>query len=67
MYIFQHHIVKRVAGMHSTTSPETVMDLNNKMMVQFIWDQLGTAADAEVDEDVRRMADLVADPFKPWK
>jgi len=49
--------------MHSETCPEKVIDLNNKMMVQFIRRHLQEEADEEVDRDVNDMAHLIGDLF----
>ncbi len=55
--------IKKIIGMHSKTCPEIVIDLNNKLMVQFAWQRLGKSSDAEVDEDVARQNDLIKDLF----
>lgn len=55
--------MKKVVGMMSDTCPDTVMELNNKLMVQFIWEQTGKDPDPEVDDDVERMRYLLADPI----
>ena len=35
--IFKSAIVKRFVGMHSATEPGLVLDINNRLMLQFIW------------------------------
>ena len=37
---FQFSLVKKFVGLLSETCPETVIDLNNKLMVQFLWKHL---------------------------
>ena len=38
--LFQFSLVKKFVGLLSETCPETVIDLNNKLMVQFLWKHL---------------------------
>ena len=39
-FCFQFSLVKKFVGLLSETCPETVIDLNNKLMVQFLWKHL---------------------------
>lgn len=49
--------------MHSETCPEIVIDLNNKMMVQFIWKHLGTPEDKDIDSDIEKQSSLIMQLF----
>ena len=60
---FQSTVVKKVIGLHSETCPEVVIDLNNKLMVQFAWRMLGKPADEEVDQDIAKNIQLVKNLF----
>jgi len=46
--IFKSGIIKRIIGMHSDTDPVLVLDLNDKLMLHFIWTHL----EMEPDKDV---------------
>lgn len=55
--------MKKIIGLHSRTCPEVIIDLNNKLMVQFLWKMLGKDADKEVDDDIDKKTDLVINLF----
>jgi len=46
--IFKTGIIKRIMGFQSETDPVLVLDLNDKLMLHFIWNHLGM----DVDQDV---------------
>jgi len=46
--IFKSPLVKRIMGFHSQTDPVLVLDLNDKLMLHFIWTHLGIQADPDV-------------------
>merc|ERR1719195_313201 len=46
--IFKSGIIKKIIGMQSDTDPVLVLDLNDKLMLHFIWSNLGM----ELDKDV---------------
>eukprot|EP00092_Neocalanus_flemingeri_P017862 GFUD01019326.1.p1 GENE.GFUD01019326.1~~GFUD01019326.1.p1 ORF type:complete len:435 (+),score=115.81 GFUD01019326.1:86-1390(+) len=46
--IFKTGIIKKIIGMQSDTDPVLVLDLNDKLMLHFIWTNL----EMEVDKDV---------------
>lgn len=46
--IFKPGLIKKIIGMQSDTDPILVLDLNNKMMLHFIWSNLGMAIDTDV-------------------
>jgi len=46
--IFKSGLIKRIIGMHSDTDPVLVLDLNDKLMLHFIWTNL----EMELDKDV---------------
>merc|ERR1712112_727924 len=46
--IFKTGIIKRIMGFQSETDPVLVLDLNDKLMLHFIWNHLGM----DVDKDV---------------
>ena len=50
----QYTLLKRITGTHSETSPEVVLDLSNKLSLQFALRQLGAPPDAEIDADVAK-------------
>ncbi len=62
-FIPQSPLVKKVIGMHSETCPEMVMSLNNRLMVQFLAEHLGLAADQDIDAEILRMKHLLECPF----
>ncbi len=49
--------------MHSTTCPDMVMSLNNKMMVQFLRSVLQLEKDAEIDSEVDKLKNLLHSGF----
>ena len=59
----QYTFIKKLTGTHSETCPEVVMDLSNKLTLQFALRHLGRAPDEEVDADVERRKDLLVDLF----
>jgi len=48
--IFKSSIIKKIIGMQSDTDPVLVLDLNNKLMLHFIWSNLGMEFDKDVDK-----------------
>jgi hypothetical protein len=52
-------LVKKFVGLLSKTCPEKVIDLNEKLTVQYIWRMLGMEKDAEVDSDIAKMGYLL--------
>eukprot|EP00095_Tigriopus_kingsejongensis_P006071 maker-scaffold917_size81461-snap-gene-0.9 protein:Tk06071 transcript:maker-scaffold917_size81461-snap-gene-0.9-mRNA-1 annotation:"hypothetical protein DAPPUDRAFT_208600" len=65
-FILRAGFIRRVVGMASRTCPEVVIDLNNKMMVQYIWQNLGKPNDREVDEEVLKLKEqYLADLIPP--
>jgi len=62
-FIFQFSLVKKFVGLLSETCPETVIDLNNKLMVQFLWKHLSKdgagSSDSDVDSDITKRSDLL--------
>jgi len=62
-FIFQFSLVKKFVGLLSETCPETVIDLNNKLMVQFLWKHLpqdgAGSGDPDVDSDIAKKSDLL--------
>ena len=46
--IFKSGLIKKIIGMQSDTDPVLVLDLNDKLMLHFIWSNLGM----ELDKDV---------------
>ena len=47
-------MVKKILGMHSSTCPETVMRLTNKLMVQFILRHLQLPDDEEINSEIEK-------------
>ena len=62
-FLMQHNHLKKVLGLHSQTCPETVMSLNNKIMVQFFLKHLDGSADAEIDEEISKNTHLIQEGF----
>ena len=62
-FLVQHKMLKRILGLYSDTCPEVVMNVNNKLMVQFIFKHLGLSADAEIDEVIAKNASLLKEGF----
>ena len=62
-FLLQHVTIKRVLGLHSQTCPEAAMNLNNKLMVQFLYKQLGQNSDAEIDEEIKKNSYLLQEGF----
>ena len=60
---FQNQLARKIVGMHSETCPEIVIDLNNKMMVQFIWSHLGMPGDQEIDDDLEKKTSFIMQLF----
>lgn len=48
--IFKSGIIKKIIGMQSDTDPVLVLDLNNKLMLHFIWTNLGMELDKDVTQ-----------------
>ena len=63
MVLKQNTMVRKVIGMHSETCPEIVLDVNNKLMVQFIWKHIHEHHDAEVDHDIDQNKHLLKPLF----
>jgi len=59
----RHTLLRKVLGMHSETCPETVIEMNNKLMVQFLRKHLGQPADQDLDQDVQRRSELILPLF----
>lgn len=57
--IFKDTLVKKVIGMHSATCPETVISLNNRLTLQFIFRHLGLPNDADIDKEIRNKSSLL--------
>jgi hypothetical protein len=57
--------MKKILGMHSTTCPETVMSLTNKLMVQFIRQHLKLTEDEEINADIEKQKKLLKSGFQP--
>lgn len=55
--------VKKVLGLHSETSPDIVMNINNKLMVQFIFKHSGVPTDSELDQDIIKNNYLLREGF----
>ena len=51
-FLVPKNLVKKVLGLHSETCPNVAMNINNKLMVQFIYKHTGVAADSEVEDDI---------------
>ncbi len=62
-FIMQYAVVKKVVGLLSETCPETVIELNNKLMLQFLWKHTGRESDADVDGSVAKLNHYV-EPLK---
>jgi hypothetical protein len=56
--------MKKILGMHSTTCPETVMSLTNKLMVQFIRRHLNLTDDDEINSDIEKQKNLLTSGFE---
>ncbi len=56
--------MKKILGMHSTTCPETVMSLTNKLMVQFIRKHLNLTDDDEINSDIEKQKNLLTSGFE---
>ena len=56
--------MKKILGMHSTTCPETVMSLTNKLMVQFIRRHLSLTDDDEINSDIEKQKNLLTSGFE---
>lgn len=46
--IFKSGIIKKIMGFQSDTCPVLVLDLNDKLMLHFIWSHLGLEVDSDV-------------------
>jgi len=55
--------LRKMVGMHSETCPELVMELNNKLMVQFINKHLKITCDADIETDLKKHENLFRDGF----
>ena len=62
-FLLQQTMIKRFLGLHSLTCPELVMNLNNKLMVQFLYKHLGVNADAEIDDEILKNSSLIKEGF----
>merc|ERR1712179_396142 len=58
--MFKASFIKKIAGMHSLTCPDKVLAINNRLMLQFIWQRLGLPQDAEVREDIRKNSSFLS-------
>jgi hypothetical protein len=55
--------MKKILGMHSSTCPEMVMSLTNKLMVQFVRNHLDLPNDKEIDSDIEKQSNLLISGF----
>jgi hypothetical protein len=55
--------MKKILGMHSSTCPEMVMSLTNKLMVQFVRNHLDLPNDEEIDSDIEKQTNLLISGF----
>jgi|FrelakmetLWP11LW_1041352.scaffolds.fasta_scaffold404937_1 hypothetical protein len=55
--------MKKILGMHSSTCPEMVMSLTNKLMVQFVRNHLDLPNDEEIDSDIEKQSNLLISGF----
>lgn len=46
--IFKSGLIKKIIGMQSDTDPVLVLDLNDKLMLHFIWTNLGMEPDKDI-------------------
>lgn len=62
-FFVQQTTLKRILGLYSKTCPEMVMNINNKLMVQFILKHVGINADPEVDQYITKNSFLLEEGF----
>ena len=58
-FVLRNNAIKKMFGAYSKTCPEKVMSLNNKLVVQFLDKKLGRKANSELNEEIRKLSDLV--------
>ena len=59
--IFKAGILKRIMGFQSETDPVLVLDLNDKLMLHFIWSHLGLEVDGEVVAFLEQHGDVLVE------
>ena len=62
-FFVQQTTLKRILGLYSKTCPEMVMNINNKLMVQFIFKHLGIDADPDIDQYITKNSNLLEEGF----
>ena len=55
--------MKKILGMHSSTCPETVMSLTNKLMVRFIRAHLDLPEDEEINSEIEKQSKIILPGF----
>ena len=58
-FLLRNTTMKKVLGSYSKTSPDKVMNVNNKLIVQFLFDKLGMAPSPELDEEITNSSILL--------
>jgi len=61
--IFKSSVIKKIIGMHSDSDPVLVLDLNNKLMLHFIWSNLGMEFDMDVDKFLEHHKNILVEAF----
>ena len=60
-FLLKNNIVKKHLGAYSKTCPETVMSINNKLMAQFLFKELGLdhTSNTSVKEELQKYSHLM--------
>jgi platelet-activating factor acetylhydrolase len=58
-FLIRNTSMKKVFGSYSKTSPDKVMNVNNKLIVQFLFDKLGMTPSPELDDEIRNSSFLL--------
>jgi len=61
--IFKSRVIKKIIGMHSDSDPVLVLDLNNKLMLHFIWTNLGMEFDMDGDKFLEHHKNILVEAF----
>merc|ERR1719315_881426 len=60
-FIFQSNLIKKMIGMYSETDPLLVLDLNNKLLLHFVWSHLGLETPGEVVDYLESNHDVLVE------
>ena len=60
-FVLPNKTLKKVLGSYSKSCPEEVMNINNKLIVQFLFKELGKSPSETLNEEVTKYSYLLQD------